>query len=218
MRSPWTWTFVALAVRSAYVLAGTGLDGAPWSDAVDYHTLAARLAEGRGFTLGPDTAPHPTTFRPPLLPALIAPVYALFGPRYGIGLLAQAVLGALVVPAAAALAAESARAAGRDETTAARARTLTAILVALWPASIYFGGALLTETLAALLVTVSLLLAVRLWSRGGTALALGLGTALGLAALARPTALPLAAVLAGWIALGPAARPARRRLDRKSVV
>jgi len=135
VRSPWTWTFVALAVRAAYVLAGTGLDGAPWSDAVDYHRLAARLAEGRGFTLGPDDAPYPTTFRPPLLPALIAPFYALFGPRYGIGLLVQAILGALVVPAAAALAAESARAAGRDEVTAARARTLTAILVALWPAA-----------------------------------------------------------------------------------
>ncbi|MEO6463221.1 MAG: hypothetical protein ABIP29_09110 [Candidatus Eisenbacteria bacterium] len=217
-RSPWTWMVLAFALRAAWAVSRSGLDGTPWSDAADYHRLAARLAAGQGFTLGPDDAPYPTTFRPPLLPLVVAPFYALFGPRYGVGLLVQAALGALVVPAAAALAGESAQAAGRDATFAARARTGTAILTALWPTLIYFSSALLTETLAALLVTVSLLLAVRLWSRGGTALALGTGIALGLAAMARPTALPLAAVLAAWIALGPARRPWRARLAEASLV
>src|SRR5688572_14301445 len=209
---------IAFAVRAAWAVGRTGLDGVPWSDAADYHRLAARLAEGRGFTLGPDDAPYPTTFRPPLLPALVAPFYALFGSRYGIGLLVQAALGALIVRAAAALARECALVAGREPTFVARARTGTAILLALWPASIFFTSALLTETLAALLVTVSLLLAVRLWSRGGTALAMGLGTSLGLASLARPTALPLAAVLVAWIALGPARRPLGARLAEAALV
>jgi 4-amino-4-deoxy-L-arabinose transferase-like glycosyltransferase len=209
---------LGLGLRAAWAMAGTGLDGTPWSDAADYHRLAARLAQGLGFSLGPDAAPYPTTFRPPLLPFLVAPFYALFGPRYGIGLLVQSGFGALTVPVAAALAGESAHAAGRDAVFAARARTGTAILVAVWPALVYFASALLTETLAALLVTVSLLLAVRLWSRGGAGLALGLGAALGLAALARPTALPLAAVLAAWIALGPARRPFRARLGEAVLV
>src|SRR5262245_29268795 len=156
---------VGFALRAAYAVGSSGLDGVPWSDAADYHTLAARLAVGQGFTLGPASAPYPTTFRPPLLPALVAPFYALFGPRYGVGLLAQAALGALTVPVAAALAAECTRLIGRDARFVARARTNTAILVAMWPALVYFAGALLTETLAALLVTTALLLAVRLWSR-----------------------------------------------------
>ena len=208
---------VGLALRAAWAVRG-GLDGVPWSDAADYHRLAARLAEGRGFTLGPDDAPYPTTFRPPLLPAFVAPFYALFGPRYGVGLLVQAVLSALVVPAAAALARAATRAAGRDEAFAARAATAPALLVALWPALVYFTSALLTESLAALLVTVSLLLAVRLWTHGGAALATGLGAALGLAALARPTALPLAAALAAWIALGPARRAWRLRIADAALV
>ncbi len=217
LAAPWTWALVAFAARAAYALAPAGLDGVPWSDAADYHRLAARLAAGAGFTLGPDAAPYPTTFRPPLLPAVVAPFYALFGPRLGIGLLVQAALGALTVPVAAALARDVARAAGRDAGFAARAATASSVLVALWPSLVYFSGALLTETLAALLVTASLLLAVRLGRHGGARRALALGLVLALASLARPTALPLAAVLVGWIALAPA-RPAPARLREAALV
>ena len=212
LRSPWAWAAVALAVRLAYVLAGPGLDAVPWSDSVDYHRLAAHLASGRGFTLGPDDALYPTTFRPPLVPALVAPLYALFGPRYGLSLLLQALLGALVVPVAAALARGVARDAGRDERFVARAAAGTAAAIAVWPPLVYFTGALLTETAASLLVTLALLLAVRLRAAGGTRRALALGAVLALAALARPTALPLAAVLLAWLALaGPRPRAARAR-------
>ncbi len=212
LRSPWAWAALAFAVRLAYVLAGPGLDAVPWSDSVDYHRLAAHLASGRGFTLGPDAALYPTTFRPPLVPAIVAPLYALFGPRYGLALVLQAILGALVVPAAAALAGALARDAGRDARFATRAATLTAAAIAVWPPLVYFTGALLTETTASLLVTLALLLAVRLHADGGTGRALALGTTLALAALARPTALPLAAALLAWLALfGPRPRGARGR-------
>ncbi len=210
LRSPWAWAAFALVVRLAYVLAGPGLDATPWSDSVDYHRLAAHLASGRGFTLGPDTALYPTTFRPPLVPALVAPLYALFGPRYGLSLVLQALLGALVVPAAAALAGALARDAGRDARFPANAAALTAAAIALWPPLVYFTGALLTETTASLLVTLALLLAVRLRADGGTGRALALGALLGMASLARPTALPLAVALFGWLALfGPRPRGAR---------
>ncbi len=212
LRSPWAWALVALAVRLAYVLAGPGLDAVPWSDSVDYHRLAAHLASGRGFTLGPDDALYPTTFRPPLVPALVAPVYALFGPRYGFALVLQAILGALVVPAAAAIARVIARDAGRPQRLVASASTLTAAAIALWPPLVYFTGALLTETAASLLVTLALLAALRLRTAGGARGALGLGALLALAALARPTALPLAAVLLAWLALaGPRPRGLRAR-------
>jgi hypothetical protein len=183
---------VALLARLAHLAIGPGWNVQPWSDSVDYHRLAAHLAAGRGFTLGPEQALYPTTFRPPLMPALVAPLYALFGPRYVVSLLLQIVLSALAVPAAARLA---------RETLGARAALLAAPLVALWPALIFFATNLGTETLALLLTLVALLLAVRTFAAGGAARALGTGIALGLAALARPTALPLAMLLVPWLLL-----------------
>ena len=110
--SPWTWAIAACAVRIAAIAFGPGFDSHPYSDSVDYHVLASRLAEGKGFTLGPDDAPYSTTFRPPLLPLLLAPLYALFGPHYGIALALQAALSGGIALAAYALMKESAQLAG----------------------------------------------------------------------------------------------------------
>jgi len=204
LASPWAWAAVALLVRLLYLVVGPGFATQPYSDSVDYHRLAAHLAGGKGFTLGTEDALYPTTFRPPLLPFLLAPLYALFGPRYLVALLFQIVLSALTVPLAARLA---------HETLGARAARWTAPLLALWPPLVFFTGALLTETLAALLVVLALLLAARAFLRGGAALAIALGIALGLAALARPTALPLAAGLALWLLLAAPRVFARRALE-----
>ena len=202
-RSPWFWAGVALLARLAHLAFGPGWNVQPYSDSVDYHRLAAHLAAGQGFTLGPESALYPTTFRPPLMPALVAPLYALFGPHYVVALLLQVVLSALAVPAAARLA---------KETLGDAAARVTAPLTALWPGLIFFSTNLGTETLALLLALVALLLAVRTFARGGAALALGTGLALGLAALARPTALPLAALLLPWLLLcAPRAFAARSR-------
>jgi len=200
-RSPWFWAGVALLARLAHLAFGPGWNVQPYSDSVDYHRLAAHLAAGQGFTLGPESALYPTTFRPPLMPALVAPLYALFGPHYVVALLLQILLSALAVPAAARLA---------KETLGDMAARITAPLTALWPALIFFSTNLGTETLALLLTLVALLLAVRAFTKGGAALALGTGLALGLAALARPTALPLAALLVAWVLLcAPRALPRR---------
>ncbi|MGH7725093.1 MAG: glycosyltransferase family 39 protein [Candidatus Eiseniibacteriota bacterium] len=211
LASPWTWAVVAAAVRFAALALGPGLSVAPYSDSVDYHRLAAHLASGAGFALGPDGALFPSTFRPPLLPFVIAPFYALFGAHYLVALLVQIALGALLVPAVHALAREVAGpATGTGASARAHVPLAAAIATALWPPLIYFSITLLTETLTALLQVVAVILAVRLLTRGGAALALGLGVALGLAALARPTALPLAAALFAWLLLAPR-RPARAR-------
>ena len=192
--SPWTWAAVAAAVRLAFLALGPGFDIQPASDSVDYHRLAAHLASGRGFTLGREDGLYPTTFRPPLLPMLVAPFYALFGPRHVVALLVEIALSALTVPVVYALGL-----ALRGRSTA----LASAVAVAFWPTLLYFSTVLLSETPAILLTAVSLLLAVRLFARGGAPLALGAGVALGLDSLARPTALPLAAFLLAWLALAP---------------
>ncbi|MEP7029252.1 MAG: glycosyltransferase family 39 protein, partial [Candidatus Eisenbacteria bacterium] len=209
LRSPWFWAAVALVTRVLWLLLGPGRDVGPYSDSVDYHRLAAHLAAGRGFTLGLEDALYPTTFRPPLMPALTAAVYAVFGPHYVLSLLLQIALSALTVPLASRLA---------RETLGGPAALLTAPLVALWPTLAFLSTTLGTETLTILLTAAALLLAVRTFARGGAALALAAGAGLGLAALARPTALPLAAVLAlGLVGLAP--RPlARRGLDAALLV
>jgi 4-amino-4-deoxy-L-arabinose transferase-like glycosyltransferase len=209
---PWAWAALALAVRIAAVLLGPGPGAEPWSDSVDYHRLAAHLAAGLGFALGPEGALYPTTFRPPLLPLLVAPVYAVAGPHYVLALLVQCVLSALTVPVLWALVRETA-----GPVRGPAAARLAAALFVVWPPLVYLTTVLLTETLAALLVTVSLLLAVRLFARGGGVLALGLGVSLGLAALARPTALPLAGALAAWLLLAPR-RPFSRRAIEVALV
>jgi 4-amino-4-deoxy-L-arabinose transferase-like glycosyltransferase len=196
-RWTWAWAAVAFAARIGYVGLGPGFAVEPYSDSVDYHRLAVHLARGLGFTLGNEGELFPTTFRPPLMPALVAPFYALFGPHYLLALIVQAALGALTVPVAYALA---------NETIGPRAARLTAPLVALWPVLVFFASALGTETLAVLLNAVALLLAVRAFRRGGSVLALGAGLAFGLSALARPTALPLAATAFAWL-LAAAPRP-----------
>lgn len=199
----WAWAAVAFVARVLYVGVGPGFAVQPYSDSVDYHRLAVHLAHGLGFTLGQEGSLYPTTFRPPLLPALVAPFYALFGPHYMVALVVQAAFGALTVPVVAALAAE---------TVGPRPARVTSPLVALWPVLVFFASALGTETLALLLVAVSLLLAVRTFRRGGVVLALGAGLAFGLAALARPTALPLAAAAWAWLlALAPRPFGARAR-------
>ncbi len=202
-RSPWSWAAVALVLRVAWLLVGPGWNVEPYSDSVDYHRLAAHLAAGRGFTLGLEDALYPTTFRPPLMPALTAPLYFLFGPHYVLALLLQVVLSALTVPLVARL---------TRETLGEPAALLTAPLVALWPALAFLATNLGTETLTILLTALALLLAVRTFTHGGAALALATGVALGLAALARPTALPLAALLALWLcAFAPRSLPRRAR-------
>lgn len=202
LASPWTWAGIALLLRVLALVLGPGVGVEPYSDSVDYHRLAAHLAQGRGFALGPSDHLYASTFRPPLLPFVIAPFYALFGPRYLVALLVQIVLSCLTVPLVHTLA---------REVRGPRVALWSAILVACWPPLIYFSTALLTETLTALLTVVAVLLAVRLFSREDKGLAVGLGVALGLSALARPTALPLALALFVWLLLAPR-RPFVRRL------
>jgi len=173
---------VALVARVAYLMSTRGEPLR--SDAAHYHELAVNLAAGRGFVHAfPQLAPHPTAFRPPLYPALLAVVYRVTGPSPGVGRVVNLVIGIAVVVAATALAG---RIGGR------KAALVTGAVVAVYPPLIANDTVTLTEPLSLLLllVTIHLLLDRRCTVAGA---------ALGLLALTRPDALVVIAGLGVWV-------------------
>lgn len=88
---------VALAVRLFYWLVLTP-DYSPERDADHYVAIARYLAGGDGFAAHfPGTVLHATAFRPPLYPALLGTVFAVFGESVGAGRVLNLVLGLGVV-------------------------------------------------------------------------------------------------------------------------
>ncbi len=90
-------TAVALMARVLHLALLTG--GKPLdSDASQYHFLASRLADGRGYVAQfPGLEVHPTAFRPPGYPASLAAVYKVLWPTPGIGRGLSIVIGVAVV-------------------------------------------------------------------------------------------------------------------------
>jgi 4-amino-4-deoxy-L-arabinose transferase-like glycosyltransferase len=178
---------LALVLRLAFVWLGPGPGFVPTGDQVDYHHLAVSLSRGDGYVL-PDGEgnTYPTAFRPPLYPFALSPAYALFGGKPVLGLITQALLGALLAVAVWSL--------GRrlwDETSG----RLAGLAVAVYPLLIFFSGMLLSEVLYALCLVMATFPLAAWWKRGGTGTALFAGLVLGLATLARPTAPAWAALL-----------------------
>lgn len=180
---------VALGLRVVYAWLATGPHALPYGDSVDYDTLAWRLATGHGYALGPDAAPYPTAFRPPALPWLTSLVYALLGHRFFAGVLLQCVIGALVPLLLVEL--------GRHLFSRG-VGVIAGWLAAIHPLLVFFSGYLLTETTFVVAVLVAMLATVS-WIKTPRPLrAVGAGLLWGAAALARPTALLLPALVALW--------------------
>src|SRR5579862_4717684 len=95
---PWRLIAVfALAVRMAYWALLTR-SWKPISDAEQYVDLARNLASGHGFAATfPQIYLHATAFRPPLYPALLAPVMSLAGKALWPARLLTALIGVAVV-------------------------------------------------------------------------------------------------------------------------
>ena len=181
----WTWTrrdlatvllVVLLAVGARWVVIGHAMDRL--DDPDGYLTLARSVVAGEGLRING----HPTAYRPPLYPILLAPWVAAWDgaslPRalawFHLG------LGALTV----ALVADSARRWGLTRLGCG----LAAVVVAFDPVLLVQSRAIMTETLAATLT------AATLWGftlRGGAGLVVG-GVGFGLASLCRPSFLPIA--------------------------
>lgn len=162
---------VAIALRVAVMVVGTG----QFDDPDNYLPLARSLAAGDGLSLNG----HPTAYRPPLYPLLLAPLVTLPGHLPVVGIAAfHVVLGAATV----GLAALTARRWGLGEPRSLAA----ALIVAVDPVLLWQCRFVMTETLTAFLLAAALA-ALTLPQRRG--LILG-GVVFGLAGLTRPSMLP----------------------------
>ena len=179
----------ALALRAAYAWLATGPHGLPYGDAVDYDTLAWRLATQHGFTLGPDASPYPTAFRPPLLPWLVSLLYRVVGHRFFAAVLLQCVIGACVPVLLVEF--------GRQWTNRA-VGLLAGWLATVHPLLVFFSGYLLTETAFVVMLLLAMIASLGWIKTPRPGRALGAGLLWGLAALTRPTALLMPLLVAAW--------------------
>jgi 4-amino-4-deoxy-L-arabinose transferase-like glycosyltransferase len=186
----WVGMFlVALGLRVAYAWLATGPHSVPYGDSVDYDTLAWRLATAHGFTLGPDSAPYATAFRPPVLPWIVSLLYAVSGHRFFAAVLLQCLIGALVPPLLVEL--------GRHLYSRG-VGVIAGWLAAIHPLLVFFSGYLLTETTFVAAVLVAMLATVSWIKTPRPSRAAGAGLLWGVAALTRPTALLLPPLVALW--------------------
>jgi 4-amino-4-deoxy-L-arabinose transferase-like glycosyltransferase len=150
-RAPGSWAgwvaigLVAAAARLLALFAATDAN-AVQSDALHYHEIATNLAAGDGFSSTyPQLLVHPTAFRPPLYPALLAGLYRITGPSVLGGKLLDIAIGVAVVVLAGRLVAR---------TVDVRAGWIAGGLLALYPPLIANDITLLTEPITLLLLVL----------------------------------------------------------------
>ena len=181
---------LAFALRVAYAWIAVGRGATPSSDPLEYDAVAWNLARGLGFSLdAPGGGAHPTAFVPPVVPWLVSLLYRVVGHDYFAALLLQCAIGACVPLLTAALGAAM---------FGASIGQVAALLVAIDPLLIFFSGYLLTETTFCVALLAALAVTAEWVKTPRPGRALGAGLLWGIAALTRPTALALPAVMAAW--------------------
>ncbi len=174
---------LALIVRLGYWVLLTPRY-VPRSDAQQYQEIAHNLATGRGFDMVfPQLALHPTAFRPPLYPALLAVVDWATGSS----LVAGRALSLLLGLGAVLLTMQFGRAVATRS-----AGLLAGLVVAVYPPLLANDTVLLTESVSLVLMLALLLALHRRRVLGGAVLC-------GLLILARPSAQGVAIVVAAWV-------------------
>ncbi len=175
----------ALAVRILYVVVFLG-GYHMMSDAHHYHDIAGSIVNGRGFAAKyPYGFEHPTAFRPPLYPLLLAGAYEVGGNRIGSAQGLNVLLGSAVVVMVALLAT---RLGGR------RAGLIAAVLAGVYPPLLANDGVPLSEPTGLLVM----LLAIWAFLAGRPGWA---GVCCGLLVLTRPSAqllVPLMTLVLWW--------------------
>ena len=200
---PWIALFAAaLAIRvlGAWLTAGPVLP----AEAVDYDAVAARLAQGAGFSLESPAGPRPTALVPPVGPWLTSLVYRVAGHRPLAAILFQCAIGALVPLLLAGFA---------SSTFGGTVGRAAGWLAALDPLLVLFAGRLGPETLFTALLLAAITGSAAWVKTPRPARALGVGLLWGIASLTWPVALLLPAVIAAWawVPLGLSV-PTRERL------
>lgn len=194
------WTFpteglalvlVAFALRAGYTWLAMGPEATASSDAVSYDMVAWNLARGVGFCLDGATGPYPTAFIPPALPYAVSALYRLVGHQFFAALLLQCAFGALVPLLVRALG---------DTMFGGHVGRTAGWLAAVHPLLVFFSGYLLTESLFCVTLLLALLASAAWVKTPRAGRALGAGLLWGVAALTRPTALPLPVLVILWSA------------------
>lgn len=170
---------LAISVRLLAIEPYTPLGG----DEIDYHGLATRLSEGRGYVTDAGT---PTALRMPAWPWTLAFVYSIVGPNPDWGRRFTATIDGLTAGLIFLL--------GAILTGSTVWGTVAGLLWALNPYNLSMSEKLLCEPLAALLVS---LLVLCFLTRKGTLLP---GLLLGLASLTRPYLVPTVIPWGLWVA------------------
>jgi len=216
-----------LAILAVLVLAGLGLrigyaveqPAPPPPDAEAYARIAESLYRDGSFDARPDGAARevqPSSAYSPGLPLLVAGLYRVSGGHHlTLALVVLAILAAGTIPMTFLLGRRFGGPAGG---------LAAAGLLAFYPALLEYQGLLLTEPLAAFLLSASLVLffaaADRAPGSGALWLWLGFGAVFGLLALVRPEYLPLAIGLPlVWLcreAITPADGPKTSDMERFS--
>jgi hypothetical protein len=204
---------VGLAALVAILLLGLGLrlneawDGrAPVYDAQAYAAIAANLEDGDGFTVGP-RATQPSSNYSPGLPLFVAGLYAVTGGEHErLARIVLALVGALSVLFAYLIGRRLTRLptdpplpseVGRWGVAPALAG---AFVVAIYPALLEYQGMLMSEPLAATLLSAGVLSVLWAWEGGWVRWVLP-GTLFGALALVRPEYLGVAVLVAIVIAV-----------------
>jgi 4-amino-4-deoxy-L-arabinose transferase-like glycosyltransferase len=185
---------LGLVTRLAYV--ATVGRGACWTDELDYEAIAKNLALGKGYSMFRDynsTACGPTAYRLPVLPAVMAVFYRLFGETLFPTRVLQAFLGALMVLLAYAI--------STNLGYSMRAALLAATGVALYPYYIYCAGAVYPVTLACVILGLSVLFLLKGCSSDKLAWEMLAGLSLGIATLAFGHVIASVPFIAAWVLL-----------------
>lgn len=204
---------LGLAALIAVLLLGLGLraveawDGrAPVYDAGAYAAIAANLAEGDGFTVGPE-ATQPSSNYSPGLPLFVAGLYELTGGEHErFARMVLALIGSLSVLFAYLIGRRligrlaERRSPHRPDSSEVGAATvwpalIGAAVVAVYPALLEYQGMLMSEPLAATLLSGGVLAVLWAWD-GGWARWLLAGALFGALALVRPEYLAIALLVA----------------------
>ncbi|HYG97473.1 MAG TPA: hypothetical protein VD741_10250 [Solirubrobacterales bacterium] len=227
---------IGLAALIAVLLLGLGLrvgeawDGrAPVYDAAAYAAIAANLADGDGFTVGP-AATQPSSNYSPGLPLFVAGLYGVTGGDHErLARLVLALIGSLSVLFAYLLgrrlgkiqrSLKKSPLRGQDSASAEFwPALLGAAAVAVYPALLEYQGMLMSEPMAAALLSGGVLALLWAWDEGaGWSRWLLPGALLGALALVRPEYLAIALLVAGVVFAREAVADWRRSLLRAAVL
>lgn len=192
-RARWMVTLLLFALLARVGAALAVGEGFHFADEAAYVDAARRLADGSGFGAQYRNVPAYPVF------------LALLSLGFDVGLrffrVAQAVVAALGSVTVFALG---------DRMFGRRAAIVAGLAYALDPLMVVTSGLLYPETVAALLVPIVVLFALRAVERNALGFSALAGALLGVLALLRPVALVLPPIVAGWTTLVVAARPGRR--------